>query len=159
MLADMFPDQNSIMSTLSTLEQWLAPMSLEDLGDLSGDRVKFNLGLSELSPHLDMELASMLRILLINPQFIPNSETFRSVLPFSRIEVLEIETYESHDGTVAISKRHSRSDLVIEGYETSADSPMVVHLESPPPAPETHVPEAPAADLSLIHISEPTRPY
>lgn len=154
-LADMFPDQNSIMSTLSTLEQWLAPMSLEDLGDLSGDRVKFNLGLSELSPHLDMELASMLRILLINPQFIPNSETFRSVLPFSRIEVLEIETYESHDGTVAISKRHSRSDLVIEGYETSADSPMVVHLESPPPAPETHVPEAPAADPQDVVVDEP----
>ena len=150
-LADMFPDQNSIISTLSTLEQWLAPMSLDDLGDLSGDLAKFNTGLSELSPHLPMELASMLRILLVNPQFIPNSETLRAALPFSRIEVLEVRAFEGHDGTMAVSKRHTRSEQVIEGLEASSDSPIVVHLDSPAPSAPQH-----AADV--IELDEPIDP-
>ncbi len=128
-LAESFVDQTSILPMLSTLEQWLAPMSLAELGELSGNQEKFVAGLEEMSPNVPIELASMVRILLVNPPFIPNTDELRSVLPFSQVEVLAISAFEADDGTVAISRTHSQPDLIIEA---SPGAPLVVRLDTPP---------------------------
>ncbi len=114
MMADSFDEQADLIGVLSTLEQWLMHMSLSDLGDLSGDRVRFVEGLRELSPNTPLALSSILRLLLINPTIEPDAEALREALPFSRVELLRLEALEAPDGTLVLKRAHELSDSLAD---------------------------------------------
>ena len=141
-MAETFTDQAILLNTLSTLEQWLAPMDLRDLGELSGDPNKFVQGLWELSPRTPLALASMLRVLLINPVIDLDTDAFSSSLPFSRVEELRIEALEAADGTVTIRRAHHVSDELGATLPLQDSSPITINL-------------APELDEPVVTVEDP----
>lgn len=127
-MAETFTDQTVLLNTLSTLEQWLAPMDLRDLGELSGDPNKFIEGLWELSPRAPLSLASMLRVLLLNPAIELDPDVVSASLPFSRVEELRIEALEAADGTVTIRRAHHVSDELADTLPLHDSSPLTIQL-------------------------------
>ena len=102
--AEKFDDQPSMLSTLSALEQWLTPMGFRELSEMSGSPSRFVEGVRSLCPDSPMVLASMLRILLINPSIAVDQGACEAALPFCRLETLRIETFRTDEGAVAIRK-------------------------------------------------------
>lgn len=102
--AEKFADQPSLLSTLSALEQWLTPMGLRELSEMSGSPSRFVDGVRKLAPDSPLSLASMLRILLINPSIPIDRSACEAALPFCRLETLRIETFRTSEGAVAIRK-------------------------------------------------------
>lgn len=133
-LGDSFADEAVLLNTLSTLEQWLAPMDMADLAELSGNKGKFFEGVWELSPRTQLTLASMLRVLLINPTIELDEERVAQSLPFTHLETLRIEALEAADGTLVIARHHERSmsmhDAVGRSGAASYEHPVTLQLDS-----------------------------
>lgn len=102
--AEKFEDQPTLLSTLSALEQWLTPMGFRELSEMSGSPPRFVEGVRKLKPDGPLSLASMLRILLINPSIPIDQSACEAALPFCRLETLRIETFRTTEGAVAIRK-------------------------------------------------------
>lgn len=122
--AEKFEDQPSLLSTLSALEQWLTPMGFRELSEMSGSPPRFVEGVRNLSPDSPLTLASMLRILLINPSIPVDQQACEAALPFCRLETLRIETFRTSEGSVAIRK------VLEEATTPTPDSPA--HAEATP---------------------------
>lgn len=133
-MGESFTNEAVLLNTLSTLEQWLAPMDMADLAELSGNKGKFFEGVWELSPRAQLTLASMLRVLLINPTIELNEEAVAQSLPFTHIETLRIEALEAADGTLVIKRNHERSMSVHDSASRTAsdpyEQPLTLQLDS-----------------------------
>ncbi len=145
--AENFSNQAVLVNTLSTLEQWLAPMDLRDLSELSGDPDRFAEGLVELSPRIPLTLASMMRVLLINPDIDLDPHIMSASLPFSRIETLRIEALEAADGTVTIKRSHEVSDSLGDTLPMHDSMPITLQLDLEPRPPKVTVEDTPAEPL------------
>lgn len=155
-MAEGFDDQRSLLSTLGTLEQWLAPMDLQELGELSGNQSRFNEGLAELSSTASLTLASMLRVMLINTPFELSAEPVRSALPFCRVEHLRIEAFRAADQTLTI-RRHISPLQTTTQDRVVAEEPPVIHLDSPP-SKVINLDDDVVVDDQVIDLNEPPEP-
>ena len=154
-MGDSFTNEAVLLNTLSTLEQWLAPMDMADLAELSGNKGKFFEGVWELSPRSQLTLASMLRVLLVNPTLELDAETVAQSLPFTHIETLHIEALEASDGTLVIKRNHKRSMSVGDTNQHTGtepyQQPITLQLDSEDevPADIPVVPTPPARDIKV----------
>ena len=143
-MGDSFSEHSELINMISSLEQWLAPMDLRDLGELSGNPNRFVDGLWELSPRTPLNLASLMRVLLVNPGVEPDPEVVRVSIPFSRVEVLRVEALQAADGSIAIRRLKSK----VSQPSSSDRSPVTLQLDSD--APMTSTAPSPDDDILLL---------
>lgn len=150
MMGNSFADQGDLISAISTLEQWLAPMDMRDLGELSGNPRRFIDGLWELNPRTPLNLASFMRVLLINPAVDPDPEVVRASIPFSRVDVLWLEALEAGDGTIAVRRTNSKPSEAAHVEKTRDAGPHTLQLDHEPAQASTVEDGSPEDDILLL---------
>ena len=100
------PDHiDSLPDTLTSVDEWLSPMSLRDLSDLSGNSVEFYEGLLNLSPEASITLSAQRRYLIVTAGEAISTDHLSQRLPDAHFDVLCLDVMHAPGCPVVVRQR------------------------------------------------------